>query len=767
MPDTSTKNIKLWYKSPARRWEEALPLGNGRMGAMVFGQIQREILQLNEDSIWYGGPVDRNNPDALAHLPKIRQLLFEGKVNAAEKLCAMAMAGVPESQRRYLPLGELWLEFENHAGEITGYRRELDLATGIVRIQYCVDGIAYDREIFISAVDQVMVMRLKAEKPGRLSFKAYLRRGRDLEQIVPKHGNSLLLKGNCGGEKGMNFCSMLRALPRGGHTLTIGENLLVEDADEVLLLLSAATEFRSSAPENACIKDIENASGKAFSELMDAHIADYKQIFDRMHITLSGKESLDDEALATDERLERIKNGADDPGLVALYFQFGRYLLMSSSRPGTLPATLQGIWNKDMYPAWDSKYTININTEMNYWPAEVCNLAECHLPLFDLLERMREPGRRTARTMYGCRGFVAHHNTDLWSDTAPQDIWPPATQWPMGAAWLSLHLWEHYVFGGHLDFLDKAYGTMKEAAEFFVDFLIEDSKGRLVTCPSVSPENTYILENGERGCLCIGPSMDSQIITSLFSSCIEASKLLGRDFGFSEKLQKMLDKVPKPQIGKYGQIQEWAEDYDEAEPGHRHISQLFALYPGNLITVDGTPELAKAARVTLERRLAHGGGHTGWSRAWILNLWARLGDSGKAYENIMELLRRSTLPNLLDDHPPFQIDGNFGGTAGIAEMLMQSHEGFIRLLPALPDVWCSGSVRGMRARGGFELDLAWEHGVLTKGVVQSFLGQKCRIKANSPLWVFCGDEPVQTKLAECGIIEFDTERGTKYVLAAL
>ncbi|WP_239618280.1 glycoside hydrolase family 95 protein [Cohnella mopanensis] len=755
---------KLMYRSPAREWNEALPIGNGRLGAMIFGDPGAERLQLNEDSLWYGGPRDRHNPDALAHLSEIRELILEGKLREAERLASLALTAIPETQRHYVPLGDLFLNFE-HASDITDYERRLDLSEAVVRISYTAGGVTFSRELFASYPDGAIAIRLTADVPGQLSFTARMGRAyfRYVDRIHAEDGNTIVMSGNSGGD-GVRYCGALVCKQEGGQSRTIGEHLVVTNADAVLLIVTAATDYREPDPEEAALGNARRVAEKPYPELLAAHIADYRTLFDRtkLRIGLEPRLRVED----TSKRLERLQAGGDDLGVAALYFHYGRYLLIASSRPGSLPANLQGIWNKDMLPAWDSKYTININAQMNYWHAESCYLSECHLPLFDLIERMVPNGRITAQAMYGCRGSAAHHNTDIWADTAPQDLWLPSTYWPLGLAWLSLHLWEHYRFGGDRDFLQRVYPMMKEAAVFLLDYMVELPGGELVTCPSVSPENTYRLPNGETGVLCYGPSMDSQIARELFRACVAAGELLQTDDDWLGELRQAIDKLPPHRIGRHGQLQEWFEDYEEIELGHRHISHLFALHPGTEITPDETPELSAAARRTLERRLAHGGGHTGWSRAWIINFWARLQDAEAAYDNVTALLTHSTLPNLLDNHPPFQIDGNFGGTAGIAEMLLQSHRETIHLLPALPKAWPNGEVRGLRARGGVTVDIAWKEGRIHEAVLRPDRAGTYRIRCDHfARWsVECATGERSTY--EGNMVSIDGEAGVSIVLRA-
>jgi alpha-L-fucosidase 2 len=745
----------LWYRQEAANWNEALPIGNGRLGGMVFGSVISEHIQLNEGTVWAGEKRDRNNPEAATNLPEVRRLLFAGMPHEAELLADKTIIAIPRRMPPYQTMGDLRLS-PGSQGIISDYRRELDLDTGVVRVTYHArnahwtkrpngdftdqvwDDANYTREYFSSAPDQVIIVRLTCDKPHHIDLGVGLGREADkpphdpIDAKLRFSGNDrVVLEGEATARDprhdqerpvGVKFQTVLLVTQEGGKIEQDAKwtDLGVQSANSVTLFIAASTSFKP--------RDIEHdllAAKRSYADLKSRHIADYQRLFNRVKLSLGTAPAPD---LPTDERLKRVAAGADDQRLVEQYFQFGRYLLISCSRPGGMAATLQGLWNDKLEPSWDSKYTININTEMNYWPAEVTNLSELHEPLFDLIDLARPDGRRIAKTIYGARGFVLHHNTDIWGDAVPIDGIGSGL-WAMGGAWLSLHLWDHYDFTRDRQFLAmRGYPVMKEAAEFLLDYLVDDGKGHLVTGPSISPENTYVLPSGVSARLCMGPYMDTEITRQLFTRVIDASTILGIDADFRAKVKTAMDRLPPFQIGKYGQLQEWMEDYEEKEPGHRHVSQLFALHPGNQITPRGTPELAKAARMTLERRLANGGGHTGWSRAWIINFWARLEDGDKAGENVMALLGKSTQPNMLDTHPPFQIDGNFGGTAGIAEMLIQSHAGEISILPALPKAWSTGSVKGLHARGAVEVDIDWKDGKASHVVLRSPIAGEHKVR---------------------------------------
>ena len=716
---------KLWYQQSASKWEEALPLGNGSLGAMVFGDVSDERLQVNEESMWYGGRVDRNNPDARKNLPKIRELIFQGEIKKAEKLIKLAMSGCPGSMHPYQTLGDIYLQFEDVDG-YTDYHRELDLEKAVYRQSFMCKETRYAREIFISKPAGIMVMHFTAKGNGKLNFTAALSRERFFDGVKKAGTRGICLYGNLG-KGGFDFSMMLMADSRDGKIEVIGEHLLVSDASDVTLYFCGDTSYHvpSSMLEPSISERIQKSVEKSLETLLSEHVEDYRSFYGRVDFSLGDLSGYD--SIPTDRRIMDAMEKPADIGLSKLYFDYGRYLLISCSREGGLPATLQGIWNQDMLPPWDSKYTININAEMNYWPAESCNLSECHMPLFELIKKIVPNGRKTARLMYGCGGFMCHHNTDIHGDSATQDHWIPGSYWVMGAAWLCTHQWMHYQYTLDQDFLKESFPIMREAAQFFLDFLVEHD-GYLVTCPSVSPENTFILPSGEMGANIYGVTMDNQILRDLFTQCIEAAEILGVDDELTEQIKAAREKLIPTKIGKHGAIMEWPEDYEEWELGHRHISHLYGLHPSGQITVDGTPELAAAARVTLERRLSAGGGHTGWSRAWITNHYARLWDGEKAYESIEKLFASSTYLNLFDKHPPFQIDGNFGITAAISEMLVQSSMERIHLLPALPAAWSTGHIKGIRVRNGGEADIYWKDGVLHKCTVRSDKGMVMDLK---------------------------------------
>ncbi|GAA0137826.1 glycoside hydrolase family 95 protein [Paenibacillus sp. YSY-4.3] len=766
-----SEDTKLWYSQPAARWEEALPVGNGRLGGMVFGGSRSEQIALNEDTLWSGFPRDPHNYDALRHLRRSRELIFAGEYKEAERLIEARMLG--KRTESYQPLGDLYLEHLD-AGEITEYYRELDLDTGVATVTYRMDGARFTRRAFVSAVDQVLVVRLETEGQGtfRLGIAldsplqhsvetceeagGLIMRGRAPSHIADNyrgdHPQSILYEDGLG----LSYEAHVRVLHDGESLAVQSGRLEISGVSPVTLLLAAATDFAgyqvtpgtdaASSIAAKCRQPLEAAVRHGYDRLLGRHIEDHRKLFRRVELELDPQLSAAGRSLPTDERLKAYQSGNPDPMLETLYFQYGRYLLMASSRPGTQPAHLQGIWNPHMQPPWNSNYTTNINTEMNYWPAEICNLSELHEPLFDMILDLSETGARTARIHYGCQGWTAHHNVDLWRSAAPSDGEPSWAFWPMGGVWMCRHLWEHYAFNPNEQFLaETAYPLMKGAAEFCLDWLVPGPGGELVTAPSTSPENKFLTEEGEPCSVSAASTMDLYLIQELFDHCMKAGRILGIDNEFASRLAEVSESMAKPSIGPDGRLREWSKDYREAEPGHRHLSHLCGLYPGNAITPSRTPDFAEAARKSLESRIAQGGGHTGWSCAWLINLYARLEDGDTAHRFVNTLLSRSTYPNLFDAHPPFQIDGNFGGTAGIAEMLLQSHEETIELLPALPEAWKNGRFSGLKARGGFTVSAAWENGRLRSAELTPTLTGWCSVHYAEQLSVQAPDGTIVSK----------------------